>query len=77
MAHCRKTVTCFVCFLLYYLLFHLSSNHLATLNIGTLINTHSEKTLIRQLSCLEDVLNTLSNEKKSKMLYCKISVFAF
>ena len=29
------------------------------LKLGFLINTHSEKTLIRQLPCLEDVLDTL------------------
>lgn len=38
------------------------------LKLGFLINTHSEKTLIRQLPCLEDVQKTLWNEKKKKII---------
>ena len=38
--------------------------------VGPLINSHLEKTLIRQLPYLEDLVNTFSNERNQ--LFCAV-----
>ena len=44
--------------------------------LGSLINYHSGKTVIRQLPCLDDMVNTLWNKnKKTKIVKCHFFEF--